>query len=182
MRIVLLGRIGSGKDTVANYLKFYGFWRYAFGDAVKCIGKQLFPVRFETGKPRQVLQDLGQMARKIDERCWITLVEHQLADERPDKAVITDCRYANELEWALCLGFRPVWVECPDWLGWQRAMARDGYRPQGFEVDHVSEQFDFVDPDQLFWRLDNSGTQADLFRQVDILVNELRRGADVQKS
>lgn len=92
MKIILIGKAGSGKDTVADYLALaYGFYGYAFADKLKQIVQELFPHEWATNK-RQTLQKVGALMRAIREDVWVEYVLGVVDDER---TVITvpDAKY-----------------------------------------------------------------------------------------
>ena len=65
MIIALGGKKGSGKDTLANYLvDKYNFTRYAFGDPVKLVCKELFDLTED--------QLHGSLKDTVDKRLGIT--------------------------------------------------------------------------------------------------------------
>ena len=131
--IGLVGYPGSGKDALAAELcRWGGYTRYAFGDSVKSLllatdktyGDSL--ERLEDWKrrglheTREKLQRLGQRLRDYDPEFWIKSMPAIIAD----KAIITDLRYPNELDWLKTRGGIVV------------AIHRPGYGPVN---DHKSE-------------------------------------------
>ena len=131
--IGLVGYPGSGKDALAAELcRWGGFTRYAFGDSVKSLllatdktyGDSL--ERLEDWKrrglheTREKLQRLGQRLRDYDEDFWVKSMPAIIAD----RAIITDIRYDNELDWVKSKGGIVV------------AVHRPGYGPVN---DHKSE-------------------------------------------
>lgn len=171
MKIILLGKMGAGKNTVADYLTDkYGFKQLAFADKLKEIARELFPDAFVTGKPRELLQVLGQKMREIQRDCWTYYVMRQVHDYQD--VVITDCRYLNELEIAQKYGFIPVRVVCSDSIRIDRLMDRDGvFNPE--TLNHVSEtELDGVIVDSI---LVNNGTKKDLYKKIDTLIDYLRQ-------
>lgn len=174
--VVLIGKAGAGKDTVAEYLTVhYGFQRYAFADKLKTIARELFPEAFQGTKPRVLLQVLGERMRQIDKDVWVRYLLRRIETERPLRAVITDCRYSNELEQCFAAGFIPVMVFCPDEVRQERLAAR-GDRPLSpKEAAHPSENDVFalfeVWPEKRI--LDNSGSFKHLYEQVDTLMEVL---------
>ena len=60
IKIGLVGKAGTGKDTVAAYLvAVYGFRKFAFADKLKEIDTELFGPT--GGKNRKRLQEFGQL-------------------------------------------------------------------------------------------------------------------------
>jgi hypothetical protein len=126
MLIATVGLIGSGKDTVADYLvENYGYQRQSFAgslkDAVAVVmgwDRELLEGRTKEARewretvdpwwaerlgiwnltPRWVLQQWGTEVcrRHFHDDIWIASVEHKLLS-RPPKVVISDCRFPNEV-------------------------------------------------------------------------------------
>jgi len=176
LRIILLGKAGAGKDTVAAHLvSAHGFRRYAFADKMREIGRELFPGHFKDGaKPRRLLQDLGLAMRGLDPDCWTDYVLRRIAAEKPPHAVITDCRYLREITLARWAGFLPVRVECPAEIRLARLAARDGTSFQAADLRHVSEEE--TDTAPVAGTLVNAGTPGELAGAVDRLLRELYPG------
>jgi len=124
--IGLVGFIGSGKDTVADYLiNFHGFRRESFANSLKDAVSQVFGWDRELleGRtkesrnwretkdewwskrlkqeitPRWVLQYWGtEVVRKgFHDDMWVASLEHRLLNRQND-IVITDCRFPNEIK------------------------------------------------------------------------------------
>jgi hypothetical protein len=122
--IGLAGRMESGKDAAANYLRRHSFSRAAFADEVRrevahALLINTLPntaataeirgtfaacnVRMVYAKPtadpmRKLLQWWGtEYRRAADPRYWISKLERKL--DYSQDWVISDVRYANEAEW-----------------------------------------------------------------------------------
>jgi dephospho-CoA kinase len=167
--------MGAGKDTVADILeRQHVFFRFAFADKLKQIGRELFPEEFKEGKkPRALLQELGQKMREIEKDCWANYLINKIEKSAFAKqnCVITDCRYLNELEIAKRHGFIPVRVVCADNVRLERLKARDGnFDPATFK--HVSETE--LDGLEVVWTIDNSETVEELKLKIYQLMEELR--------
>lgn len=173
--IILIGKAGSGKDTVAEYLvSRYGFKRYAFADKMKEIARELFPEWFAGGgKPRRLLQDLGTYLRQIDQDVWINYLFSRIEREKPARVVISDCRYERELERAKSLGFVPVFVDCPEEIRQRRLAERDGEPMDREAANHPSESTIFppLQPEGRSFYVCNKGTFEELHRLVDMILD-----------
>jgi hypothetical protein len=124
--IGIVGFIGSGKDTVADYLvNFHGFRRESFANSLKDAVSQVFgwdrellegrtkqsrewrETRDEWWSkrlkkditPRYVLQYWGtEVIRKgFHDDMWVASLENRLRSSTDD-IVITDCRFPNEIK------------------------------------------------------------------------------------
>jgi hypothetical protein len=153
MIIGICGFIGSGKDTVADYLvNFHEFRRESFAstlkDAVSAVfgwdrtllegrtkearewREQVDPWRAErldmpTLTPRWVLQYWGtEVCRKaFHDDIWIASLENKLRNSK-DHVVISDCRFPNEIASIKNAGGLIVWVRRGDLPDWyQYALA-----------------------------------------------------------
>jgi len=126
MILGVTGFIGSGKDTVADYLcTFYGFKRLSFAaslkDAVAAVfgwDRELLEGTTKTSRewreqrdewwsnrlgmevtPRYILQQWGtEVCRNgFHSDIWVASVENKLRNTK-DNIVITDCRFVNEVQ------------------------------------------------------------------------------------
>jgi hypothetical protein len=140
MIIGICGFIGSGKDTVADYLvNFHEFRRESFAstlkDAVSAVfgwdrtmlegrtkearewREQVDPwwaerLDMPTLTPRWVLQYWGtEVCRKgFHSDIWIASLENKLRNSK-DNVVISDCRFPNEIDSIKNAGGKIVWVQ-----------------------------------------------------------------------
>jgi hypothetical protein len=140
MIIGVCGFIGSGKDTIADYLvNFHEFRRESFAstlkDAVAAVfgwdrtmlegrtkearewREQVDPwwaarLDMPTLTPRWVLQYWGtEVCRKaFHDDIWIASLENKLRNSK-DNVVISDCRFPNEISSIKNAGGQIVWVQ-----------------------------------------------------------------------
>lgn len=168
--VVIIGKAGSGKDTAAGYLvRQHGYVQYAFADRIRDIVAELFPDEVLKGKPRHLLQGIGSYMRQLDPDVWVRYLFSRIEREKPGKYVISDCRYPNELKFALEHGAVPLYIHCPDAVRLERLQRRDG-TVNGDLLGHESECAVEAVLDQFFGRfitIDNSSTLAELYRQID---------------
>lgn len=126
--MILVGRAGVGKDTVAEM--FGDIPRYAYADAIKEMVsiiqsdgvnagmsyisdlsghsveelQGILPVvqtiekTVLDGKQRKHLQALGNGIRALFADFWLVVLKNKLIRDNPDKYIVTDCRYQNELD------------------------------------------------------------------------------------
>jgi hypothetical protein len=147
MIIGVCGFIGSGKDTVADYLQnFHEFRRESFAstlkDAVAAVfgwdrvmlegrtkearewREQIDPwwadrLDMPTLTPRWVLQYWGtEVCRKsFHDDIWIASLENKIRNSK-DSVVISDCRFPNEIQSIKNAGGTIVWVRRGELPDW----------------------------------------------------------------
>lgn len=147
MIVGICGFIGSGKDTVADYLvNFHEFRRESFAntlkDAVSAVfgwdrtmlegrtkaarewREQVDPwwaerLAMPTLTPRWVLQYWGtEVCRKaFHDDIWIASLENKLRNSL-DNVVISDCRFPNEIDSIRNAGGKIVWVKRGELPAW----------------------------------------------------------------
>jgi hypothetical protein len=140
MIIGVCGFIGSGKDTVADYLvNFYEFRRESFASTLKDAVAAVFGwdrtmlegrtkearewrecvdpwwaerLAMPTLTPRWVLQYWGTEVcrRGFHDDIWIASLENKLRNSK-DNVVISDCRFPNEISSIRNAGGKIIWVQ-----------------------------------------------------------------------
>lgn len=117
MIIGIIGKKGSGKDTMADYLvKQYEFKQFTYAEPLKKICQELFSLTDEQvncphlkeviderwGKtPREILQQIGtDLFRKhYDENIWVNILKEKIKlDVKTKNIVVSDIRHQNELD------------------------------------------------------------------------------------
>ncbi len=139
--IGLIGSIGSGKDTVADYLvKHHNFKKISFAKKLKDILSILFNWDRELLEgstkesrewrekidpywnmtPRNVLQKIGtDLFRKhFDDNIWIKSVINEI-NNSTDNYVITDCRFKNEIDAIKDINGKIMYIERFDRPEWE---------------------------------------------------------------
>ena len=140
MIIGICGFIGSGKDTIADYLtNFHGFRRESFANSLKDAVAQVFGwdrtmlegrttqarewreqvdpwwaerLNMPNLTPRWILQYWGTEVcrRAFHDDIWIASLENKLRNSK-DNIVISDCRFPNEIKSIKAAGGLIVCVE-----------------------------------------------------------------------
>jgi len=140
MIIGICGFIGSGKDTVADYLvNFHEFRRESFANTLKDAYAAVFGwdrtllegrtkearewreqvdpwwaerLDMPTLTPRWVLQYWGtEVCRKgFHDDIWIASLENKIRNSK-DHVVISDCRFPNEIQSIRNAGGKIIWVQ-----------------------------------------------------------------------
>lgn len=114
--IGLAGRARTGKDTIADRLcDQHNFKRYAFADPVRAGVKAAFNLTDDSFQgiakeitipwigrsPRELMQTFGtEYARRmIKPTIWLDVASRFIEQHQPERLVITDIRFQNELDW-----------------------------------------------------------------------------------
>lgn len=157
MRVILLiGKAGAGKDESYKCIKelYPTAERYAFADRLKIFAYEMGWDGRKDERGRKLLQGIGQTVRAYKEGFWALKVAKAIEHDVPDIAVITDCRFPNEIE-IIKDYFRDVTTI---------RIIRDVS-----EIDDVSEySLDNYEPD---FTIDNNGTVLDLQSSLKEVLN-----------
>jgi hypothetical protein len=95
MKIALIGKARSGKDTSADYIvSKLLLQRVAFADPLReCVSLVQDTLGLPRSKDRKLMQLLGDWARDINKNIFI-----ELAINGRDDIIVTDVRFKNEAE------------------------------------------------------------------------------------
>ena len=169
MIIGVCGFIGSGKDTVADYLvNFHEFRRDSFAstlkDAVSAVfgwDRELLEGRTKEARawreqvdpwwaerlgmpdltPRWVLQYWGtEVARKsFHDDIWIASLENKIRQSR-DNIVISDCRFPNEIKSIKAAGGKVIWVQRGDLPDWYTTAVLDNNTTGNYARENMEKK------------------------------------------
>jgi hypothetical protein len=182
------GRSGSGKDTIANYIREkYKYEKAGFADPLKWVCAELFlenPAEFfsEEGKRevmpfwgitrRAALQFVGtelvrehlgtmQGLKGGGYNHWIRCMEKRIQEDAISHLVINDLRFQNEADWVYNNDGVLLVVKRPD------APKLESGIPA-----HSSEASISTQPEKT-WLIDNSSTIENLYTQIDKFMNSM---------
>lgn len=174
MKIAIVGKMRSGKDTVGSLIENYGdFHKMALADGITGIIKDYFPEAMKDGKPRKHYQHIGSALRELDKDVWVNYLHrriHEIRDldfmlgrEETD-IMITDCRFVNEADYLRKQGFILIKVVATDEIRLKRLQKSDEQTTLE-QMNHKTEaQIDLITPDYYIY---NNGTLEELDKKVD---------------
>lgn len=141
--VIIFGKMGSGKETVANY--FFRVHRGETGQipVIKKLSQKMNEIIIDlTGrKPtRNEKQSFGQFCRTLfGEDVWNDrLYKEYRYKYKNVPVIIEDGRQVNEFEFWKDKGFVTIYVDAPYDLRFKRLRERDGY-DQSFFANHETE-------------------------------------------
>ena len=177
MLIGICGKKQTGKNTVADYLKYHisNSRILTFADPVVDIAEVLtnedFRINYENKKKmffpivnltgRELLQKIGtEWGRSLNSNIWIDLLFEKIDDllslDVNKHTIISDVRFKNEADEILKRGGILIKIE----------------RNTGLIDSHVSEN-DLDDYDKPMYIIDNNGTLENLKKQLNTFIKTL---------
>lgn len=177
--IGLIGKAGSGKDTVANYLQSeYGITRVAFADELKKKAMTDFGLTYEQvhgedkekhipkymQSARKILQTMGtEWYRTIHQNYWVDALYNVLksgAVRTRNGISISDVRFPNEVNFVKEQDGIIIRIVRPG----QEHIATSNHVSET-AVDNIKEDYILM----------NDSCIADLYSQIDSLVREIKQ-------
>jgi cytidylate kinase len=167
MKIMINGRAGAGKDTIADYLvEKYGYTKISFATPIYDIARNLFGMK---EKDRKLLQEIGQSMRKIKSDIFVEYAYEKAREY--DNVVIADVRQENEYLYGRANGFMPIKAEAPFDMRVQRCLERDGVMPDtslwNNESENGADGFKY-------YVINNVGTLDNLTEQIEKMLSYYR--------
>jgi energy-coupling factor transporter ATP-binding protein EcfA2 len=177
--IVLIGKIGSGKSTVADILKKQQYNELYFAEPLKQFGisigfthDQIYGTQAQKNikndyygvSGREFMQKVGTelFRNKLDQvidmnlkgsSIWVKNIERQLS--LYDKIVISDCRFPDEL--SMLKKYNSIVIKL--------------VRNYNDDASHISEQH--IDEMNADYTIDNNGSIDDLNKTINNIINNM---------
>ena len=197
--IGVTGLIGSGKDTVANYLTtFHGFKKVSFASSLKDAvagvfhwDRELLEGATKTSRewreqvdlwwaerlniphltPRWILQYWGtEVCRKsFHDDIWVASLEKRIISSKDD-IVVTDCRFANEVIALKNAGAITLRVHRGTNPDWVAVAQRDMQEFSKVYPDIHASEYSSVGL-EYDHHIDNNGSIDDLHQRINQLLN-----------
>lgn len=185
LKIGVLGGIRAGKDTVSKLLarelskvNNSKSEYFAFSKGIHDVLYLTMPEIYSKGKPREVLQHVGQSLRQVNPDIWVNYLfrhhEYITAEVLKHNIIITDVRQPNEVQRLKERGFLIVKVTASKEVRLQRALkAGDNFTVEDFEHEtEISMEkcpYDYL--------INNSCSLYELEQRVAELVKEITGGS-----
>ena len=142
MKIAIIGKMCSGKSTIAQIIMDYdsSYKTFSFGGAVKKYAKEIFNMQ---GKDRSLLINFANKMRDIDENVWVRPVIEE--SRLFENCIVDDVRYQNELDALVNDNWIVIKLNISEEL--QKERIRETY-PENYEdhlknINHLSEKNEF---------------------------------------
>jgi dephospho-CoA kinase len=170
---VLLGKMRSGKDTLAEYaIERYGYKRFAFGDGIRMVAYSLFPEEMSNGKPRALLQGIGQLMRSLDNDVWVKNCFHRISLEKDVTPIITDLRQPNEFIKCKEEDYVTIKVECDEDIQLQRIMKEN----DSFNLNDLTHETELhIDTYECDYVIRNDKGLESLYEQFDVIMSDMNK-------
>ena len=143
MKIAIIGKMCSGKTTIANMIIDMNpnYKRYSFGQKVKDIAVDLFDMK---GKDRSLLVKIGGYMRDINPDVWVDYLMKQIVDV--EYCIIDDIRYQNEVDACIKNDFTFIKLSIPKDIQIERIkrVYPNNYIDHIENIDHNSETNELI--------------------------------------
>lgn len=170
MKLAIIGKMGSGKSTCADYLhKKHNFKILSFGEPVKKYAKEIFN---DTTKNRKLIQDFAQKIKEIDPDVWVNYLLRNVKDS--ENIVIDDLRFPNEYSALEKVGFKFIKLNISDNFQIERLKKTypENYNNHISRRNDISESFVNLLQADYFFNV-NEGTESKLNSSLDNIVKKL---------
>lgn len=176
MKIALVGKMRSGKDSVADMLvDNYGYTEYKLSSGINHVVKTLRLSDTEL-KNRAMYQKIGQFMRTIETDVWCNYTWRQfevdckyselINNSLITDIVISDVRQQNEADFFREKGFIIVKIQSTDEIRRKR-IVESGDIMNEEDFTHETElSVDGIDVDYI---IENNGTIKELYQKVELL-------------
>lgn len=182
----IMGKKGSGKDTVSNYLvSHYGYKKMAFADPIKQIAQIIFDLdisQIDGNKkeiiderwgitPREIFQKLGTefgqydlvnyfpalKQKNITRNFWVERLKMEYQKYNNQNVIISDVRFKHEIDAIKEMGGKIIKIN--------RIIEK------GIGEQHISEmEMNDIDDSIFEYSIDNNSSLEDLYQKINKLI------------
>ena len=140
MNVGIIGKMGSGKTTAANFLvEKHGFVKMGLADPIRSFVINEIGIKGKEDPLYRILaQEIGtDVVRKHKSKAWINNLCRR-AEQETRPIIVDDIRFINEAEELSRRGWILVYLKCPYEIRVRRCKARDGHFDES-TLNHPSE-------------------------------------------
>lgn len=178
MGILLIGTMGSGKDSAADYIvEAYGFERAKLGKYVRKHVDEMFPNLTEAAR-RSMYQKYGEGMRALfGENHWNEVLDASIEDH--ENIIIADGRQPHEIDYWSKRGYQLVAIDIPIEERRRRLSLRDGddFKEENFSHPTEEKALHFVNQIRSGkldgYYIDNSKSLEQTTEQIDSIMKEI---------
>jgi len=143
MKIAIIGKMCSGKSTLAQKIKLIDnrYEIFSFGQKVKDIAIDLFGMK---EKNRNLLIDIGMKMREIDPDIWVKYIIEKT--KHNEFCIIDDVRFQNEYDYLIQNNFKIIYLDIFREHQIERItkLYPDNYEIHIDNLDNISEKLDII--------------------------------------
>ena len=171
MKIAILGKMCSGKTTIANYIinLYPNYKKFSFGSGVKEVAKTYFNMSSDPSKKdRSLLISVGMKMRDIDPDVWINHTMNQIRDQNAKHCIIDDVRFQNELDRLIDDDWLLIKLNVSKETQEERIkkIYPDTYSDHINNMNNISEQQDFIFNKKPELCIDSDNSKEHIIEQI----------------
>lgn len=190
MKLMLIGGMGVGKDTAANFLRYtLGFDTYTIADRLREICYDIFPVQMQDAiNRRHIMQRVGDSFRSIDEAVFCNYIWQRIKDSSElngiinllgrkkyePNVVITDVRLKFEYNFFKERGFTSIKIHANDETIDRNLAKRDKNYDPSSRRHRTETEISSIPGD---WTIENNGTLEEFYRHLERTVKGIENSA-----
>ena len=170
MKIAIIGKMGSGKTTLANYIKnTYDYTILSFAAPVKKYATEIFNIQT---KDRAILQDFAQKIKEIDPNVWVNYLIRQITT---DNIIVDDLRFPNEYNALKQLGFIFIKLEIEPEFQKERLKQtyKSSYKQHIERISNISESYISDLKEDYTFKI-TSNNQQDIYIFIDKILQRIK--------
>ena len=177
MKILLIGKAGSGKSTVAQYLhEKYNLNKYSLGDGVKQITIDVLNLcginvnindLYDITKKKQYRHYMQQIGTDICKKyfgkeCWCNLLKNKIDQDQSKNYVIDDIRFITEYNYWYDNNTISI-----------KLIRNNAYLEQSHSTESMHSSETEMDKIKCDYTIDNNGSDLNvLYQKIDEILNE----------